>query len=39
MVEDAARTVFTALQLGIPDTLPAEALARLHDRYTKIYGQ
>ena len=39
MVEDAARTVFTALQLGIPDTLPPEALARLHDRYTKIYGQ
>jgi L-ribulose-5-phosphate 4-epimerase len=39
MVEDVAKTVWIALQLGTPDEIPAEAIARLHDRYTNIYGQ
>ena len=39
MTEDAARTVWYALQLGTPDEIPAEDVAKLHDRYTKVYGQ
>jgi L-ribulose-5-phosphate 4-epimerase len=39
MVEDAARTVWVALQLGIPDEIPAEDVAKLHYRYTHVYGQ
>lgn len=39
MVEDAARTVWLALQLGLPDEIPAEDVARLHHRYTHVYGQ
>jgi L-ribulose-5-phosphate 4-epimerase len=39
MVEDVARTVWYALQLGTPDEIPAEAVAKLHQRYTKVYGQ
>jgi L-ribulose-5-phosphate 4-epimerase len=39
MVEDIAATVFAALQLGIPDEIPDEAVARLHRRYTTVYGQ
>jgi len=39
MVEDAARTVFYALQLGIPLTISPEMVVRLHNRYTQEYGQ
>jgi L-ribulose-5-phosphate 4-epimerase len=39
MVEDVARTVWYALQLGTPDVIPAEDVAKLHDRYTNVYGQ
>jgi L-ribulose-5-phosphate 4-epimerase len=39
MTEDVARTVWYALQLGTPDEIPAEAVAKLHDRYTNAYGQ
>ncbi len=39
MVEDVARTVWYALQLGTPDEIPAEQVAKLHDRYTNVYGQ
>jgi L-ribulose-5-phosphate 4-epimerase len=39
MVEDIAATVFAALQLGIPDEISDEAVARLHRRYTTVYGQ
>jgi L-ribulose-5-phosphate 4-epimerase len=39
MVEDIAATVFLALQLGVPDEIPPDAVARLHDRYMNVYGQ
>ncbi len=39
MVEDVARTVWLALQLGQPDEIPAKDVAKLHDRYTNVYGQ
>jgi L-ribulose-5-phosphate 4-epimerase len=39
MVEDIAHTVWIALQIGRPDEIPADAVARLHDRYTHVYGQ
>jgi L-ribulose-5-phosphate 4-epimerase len=39
MVEDAARTVWLALQIGRPDEIPPEDVARLHHRYTQVYGQ
>lgn len=39
MVEDVARAVWLALQLGVPDEIPAEDVAKLHDRYTNVYGQ
>ncbi|MBN2549699.1 MAG: class II aldolase/adducin family protein [Anaerolineales bacterium] len=39
MVEDAARTVYYAMQLGTPLPIPAEMVARLHKRYTEQYGQ
>lgn len=39
MVEDVARTVWYALQLGVPDEIPAEDVAKLHDRYMHVYGQ
>jgi L-ribulose-5-phosphate 4-epimerase len=39
MVEDVAKTVHLALQLGQPDEIPAEAVAKLHDRYMNVYGQ
>jgi L-ribulose-5-phosphate 4-epimerase len=39
MVEDVARTVWLALQLGQPDEIAAEDVARLHHRYTHDYGQ
>lgn len=39
MVEDAARTVFLALQLGEPEVIPEEAVRRLRHRYAEEYGQ
>jgi L-ribulose-5-phosphate 4-epimerase len=39
MVEDIARTVHFALQLGQPDEIPADAVEKLHDRYMNVYGQ
>jgi L-ribulose-5-phosphate 4-epimerase len=39
MVEDVARTVWIALQLGQPDEIPPEEVARLRRRYTTDYGQ
>jgi L-ribulose-5-phosphate 4-epimerase len=39
MVEDVARTVWLALQLGQPDEIAPENVARLHHRYTHVYGQ
>jgi L-ribulose-5-phosphate 4-epimerase len=39
ITEDVAATVFLALQLGEPDRLPDDVVARLHRRYTTEYGQ
>jgi L-ribulose-5-phosphate 4-epimerase len=39
MVEDVARTVFYALQLGPLDEIPPEEVARAHRRYLEEYGQ
>jgi L-ribulose-5-phosphate 4-epimerase len=39
MVEDVARTVFYAMQLGRPIAIPKEMVAQLHKRYTDKYGQ
>ena len=39
MTEDVAATVFMALQLGTPDVLPEDVVAKLHDRYMNVYGQ
>jgi L-ribulose-5-phosphate 4-epimerase len=39
MVEDAARTVYFALQLGVPLDMPEDEIARAHRRYVDEYGQ
>jgi L-ribulose-5-phosphate 4-epimerase len=39
MVEDIARTAWLALSLGQPDEIPPEEVAKLHRRYTEVYGQ
>ena len=39
MVEDVAKTVWIALQMGVPDEISVEDIAKLHDRYTNVYGQ
>ena len=39
MTEDVAATVFAALQLGTPDVIPEDDVAKLHDRYMHVYGQ
>jgi L-ribulose-5-phosphate 4-epimerase len=39
MVEDIAHTVWLALQLGHPDEIAADDVARLHHRYRNLYGQ
>ncbi len=39
MVEDAAHTVWIALQMGQPDEIPAEDVTKLRRRYTEEYGQ
>jgi L-ribulose-5-phosphate 4-epimerase len=39
MVEDVARTVWIALQMGRPEEIPMEQVAKLRRRYTDEYGQ
>lgn len=39
MCEDVARTAYLALQLGTPIPLSEEDVAKLHRRYTTVYGQ
>ncbi|MFL5734167.1 MAG: L-ribulose-5-phosphate 4-epimerase [Chloroflexia bacterium] len=39
MTEDVAAAVWMALQIGTPDEIPAEDVARLHHRYVNVYGQ
>jgi L-ribulose-5-phosphate 4-epimerase len=39
MVEDVAHTVWIALQIGQPEEIPPEMVAKLHHRYTHEYGQ
>ncbi len=39
MVEDVARTVWIALQVGQPDEIRPEDVEKLHHRYTHVYGQ
>jgi L-ribulose-5-phosphate 4-epimerase len=39
MVEDVARTVWLARQLGQPAEISPEQVTKLHDRYTNVYGQ
>src|SRR5690606_18096505 len=39
MTEDVARTTWYALQLGTPDEIAPEDVAKLHYRYTHVYGQ
>ncbi len=39
MTEDVAATVWLALQLGTPEEIPAPQIAKLHHRYTHVYGQ
>ncbi len=39
MVEDVARTTWLALQIGRPDEIDPEDVAKLHHRYTHVYGQ
>ena len=39
MTEDVARTTWDALQLGTPDEIAPEDVAKLHYRYMHVYGQ
>jgi L-ribulose-5-phosphate 4-epimerase len=39
MTENVAKTVWLALQLGQPEEIPPEDVAKLHHRYTHVYGQ
>ncbi len=39
MVEDIARTMWLALQIGEPEEIPKETVAKLHHRYRNMYGQ
>ncbi len=39
MVEDVAKTVSIALQIGQPDEISPEDVTKLHHRYTHDYGQ
>lgn len=39
MVEDIARTVWLAMQIGEVEDIPPDQVARLYDRYQNIYGQ
>lgn len=39
MVEDVARTVWIALQMGRPEEIPPAEVKKLHQRYSRVYGQ
>jgi L-ribulose-5-phosphate 4-epimerase len=39
MTEDNAKTVWLAMQIGVPDEIAAEDVERLHQRYVNVYGQ
>jgi L-ribulose-5-phosphate 4-epimerase len=39
MVEDVAFTVWLAMQMGQPEDIPPDDVAKLHHRYTHVYGQ
>ncbi len=39
MVEDIARTVWLALQIGQPDEIPEAMIKKLNERYRNEYGQ
>jgi L-ribulose-5-phosphate 4-epimerase len=39
MAEDVAKTTWLALQIGQPDPISPENIAKLHHRYTNVYGQ
>jgi len=39
MTEDNARTVWLAMQIGVPDEIPPEDVEKLHQRYVNVYGQ
>jgi len=39
MVEDVAKAVWLALQIGQPDEIDPENVKKLHYRYTNVYGQ
>jgi L-ribulose-5-phosphate 4-epimerase len=39
MTEDNAKTVWLAMQIGVPDEIPSEDVEKLHYRYTHVYGQ
>jgi L-ribulose-5-phosphate 4-epimerase len=39
MTEDVAATVWMTMQIGQPDEIPPEDVAKLHDRYMNVYGQ
>jgi L-ribulose-5-phosphate 4-epimerase len=39
MTEDVAKTVWLAMQLGEVEEISPEDVAKLHDRYSNVYGQ
>ena len=39
MTEDNAKTVWLAMQIGVPDEIPQDEVEKLHYRYTHVYGQ
>ena len=39
MVEDVAATIWLALQIGQPEVISDENVAKLHHRYMNVYGQ
>lgn len=39
MVEDIAKSVLLAMQIGQPVPIPEDAIKKLHDRYMHVYGQ
>jgi L-ribulose-5-phosphate 4-epimerase len=39
MTEDVAKSVWLAMQIGEPASIAEEDVAKLHDRYSNVYGQ
>jgi L-ribulose-5-phosphate 4-epimerase len=39
MTEDVAKAVWLAMQIGEPEAIAEEDVAKLHDRYSNVYGQ